>query len=108
MYNLKIIESYLLNSVEKKKTLQLLRRMGSYLCPHFVLQRSAEEKKGCCGTSHEFDYFPTCTLVDGNCPGLTSCPRLNEESKKKYIERWRLDTLQKKVIKVAPLIRDIS
>ena len=77
-----------------------MRQDGSYLCPHFELHRITHElEKGCCGTSHRFEYNFTCILVDGTCNGLEGCPRLNSEQKQQMLTQWNHDLKTKKIIK---------
>lgn len=95
-----------MSSVEKKNVLELLRQMGSYGCPHFELGRVTGEKKGCCGTSHSFSYFPTCTLVNNTCPGIKSCPRLDPITKQMLTDQWQSDLNRKKIIDTSKIIKD--
>lgn len=71
--------------------------MGAYKCPHFRVQKVANNKvkKSCCGKDDQ--YAPICTLIGGACPGLPGCPRLDVKTKGDLIKEWTEDLHQNKL-----------
>lgn len=81
-----------------------LRATGSYLCPHLEVKKidgKSGQKSGCCGNDKLDQFVPICSLINGACPGLTHCVRLDIQTKSELIRKWR-SNLQKK-IQVNPL-----
>jgi len=96
-----------MSSVDKKQVISLLRQTGSYLCPHYQLDRTIGEKKGCCGRSHQFEYAPMCKLANGSCYGLSQCPRLDMTTKSNLIQQWSQDLRTRKIIDPTQFMVDI-
>ena len=72
--------------------IQQFKFSGGYTCPHFVAKKNLQEQKtGCCGRTVGDDFIPVCTLVNGLCPGLVQCARLDIKTKSELIKEWRGD-----------------
>ena len=76
---------------------RILYQSGAYKCPHFKLQKVSDgSKKRCCGNTGE-NFIPVCSLVNGSCPGLPQCPRLDLQTKSEAIQLWKED-LRKNIV----------
>lgn len=74
------------------KIQRVLFQIGAYKCPHFKVQKvpDIKTKKSCCGGNSD-QYIPICTLINGTCPGLPACPRLDIKTKGELIKEWTED-----------------
>ena len=79
---------------------KLLFRSGGYRCKHFRVRRlENKKKKGCCGQRGD-TFVAMCLLVNGVCPGLINCPRLDPATKSTTIKEWSEDVKNNKNIDV--------
>lgn len=87
-----------------------LKFTGAYKCPHLGLQhvpeRSGTTSRCCAGAVSPQDQFvPICTLANGLCPGLVSCPRLDIKTKGELIQQWRQDLNANKPVDIEHLMK---
>jgi len=87
-----------------------LKANGSYKCSHLGLQQTPQfpgQKKTCCGgvRSPEDTLVPVCTLINGLCPGLVNCPRLDLKTKSELIQQWRQDLQLNRSVDLRSLLK---